>query len=85
MKATWYQLKYRDNMVKCIRIDRSSSFATIRFNLDELRILADSVGYMADKHQVNLLSLTPDKEERAKITEYIRIMKNLGRISKSLL
>jgi hypothetical protein len=67
------------------KIDRNSSSATIRFNLDELRILVDSIGYMADKHQVNLLSLTPDKEEREKITEYIRIMKNLSRISRSLL
>jgi hypothetical protein len=51
-------------MVKCIRIDRSASSATIRFNLDELRLLANSVGYMADKHEINLLSLSPDKEER---------------------
>jgi hypothetical protein len=71
--------------LKCLRIDRNSSSATIRFNLDELRILVDSIGYMADKHQVNPLSLTPDKEEREKITEYIRIMKNLSRISGSLL
>ena len=46
-------------MVKCVRIDRVASSATIRFNLDELRILANSVGYMADKHEINLLSLSP--------------------------
>ncbi len=55
-------------MIKCLKIDRNASSATIRFNLDELRILADSVGYMADKHEVNLLSLSPDKDERERIT-----------------
>jgi hypothetical protein len=49
-------------MVKCVRIDRVASSTTIRFNLVELRILANSVGYMADKHEVNLLGLSPDKE-----------------------
>jgi len=49
-------------MVKCVRIDKVASSATIRFNLDELRRLANSIGYMADKHEVNLLSLSPDKE-----------------------
>jgi hypothetical protein len=51
-------------MVKCLKIDRNVSSAIIRFNLDELRILADSVDYMVDKHEVNLLSLSPDEEER---------------------
>jgi hypothetical protein len=53
--------------------------------LYELRILVDSIGYMADKHQVKLLSLSPDKEERKKIAEYVEIMKSLSRISRSLL
>ena len=28
--------------------------------------MVDSVDYMADKHEVNLLNLIPDKEERKK-------------------
>jgi hypothetical protein len=74
-------------MVKCIRIDRSASSAsaTIRFNLDELRILANSVGYMADKHEINLLSLSPDKEERERLTEYVKIKRSLTRILRSLI
>ena len=72
-------------MVKCLKIDRNVSSVVIRFNLNELRILVDSVGYMADKHQVNLLSLSPDKEERERIAEYVKIKKNLTRILRSLL
>jgi hypothetical protein len=71
-------------MVKCLRIDRNASSAIIRFNLDELRILADSVGYMTDKHNVNLLSLSPDKEERERIAEYVKMKKNLSKIMRSL-
>jgi hypothetical protein len=72
-------------MVKCLKIDRGASSATIRFNLDELRILVQSVDYMADKHEVNLLSLSPDKEERERIAEYVKIKKNLRTILRSLL
>jgi hypothetical protein len=72
-------------MVKCLKIDRNVSSVVIRFNLNELRILVDSVGYMTDKHQVNLLSLSPDKEERERIAEYVKIKKDLSRILRSLL
>lgn len=48
--------------------------------MDELKILADSVGYMTDKHKVNLLSLSPDKEEKERIAEYVKIKKNLSKI-----
>jgi hypothetical protein len=72
-------------MVKCIRIDRSASSATIRFNLDELRLLANSVRYMADKHEINLLSLSPDKEERERLAEYVKIKRSLTRILRSLI
>ena len=72
-------------MVKCLKINRNASSATIRFNLDELRILVDSNGYMVYKKQINLLSLTPEKEDRKKIAEYVKIMKNLSRISRALL
>ncbi|MGA7603877.1 MAG: hypothetical protein WCE33_12425 [Nitrososphaeraceae archaeon] len=71
--------------MKCLKIDSGASSATIRFNLDELRILVQSVDYMADKHEVNLLSLSPDKEERERIAKYVKIKKNLSRISRSLL
>lgn len=54
-------------MVKCIRIDKIELAATIRVNVEELRIIADSVDYMADKHEINLLNLSPDKEERKKL------------------
>ena len=72
-------------MVKCLKIDRGASSATIRFNLDELRILVHSVDYMADKHEVNLLSLSPDKEERERIAKYVKIRKNLRTILRSLM
>lgn len=72
-------------MVKCIRIDRRASSATIRFNLDELRLLANSVGYMTDKHEINLLSLSPDKEERERLAEYVKIKRSLTRILRSLI
>ncbi|MGC2386048.1 MAG: hypothetical protein WA460_03120 [Nitrososphaeraceae archaeon] len=71
--------------MKCLKIDNGASSATIRFNLDELRILVQSVDYMADKHEVNLLSLSPDKEERERIAKYVKIKKNLSRILRSLL
>ncbi|MGA7692879.1 MAG: hypothetical protein WCA61_11275 [Nitrososphaeraceae archaeon] len=71
--------------MKCLKIDSGASSATIRFNLDELRILVQSVDYMADKHEVNLLSLSPDKEERERIAKYVKIKKNLSRILRSLL
>ncbi|MGA6923994.1 MAG: hypothetical protein WBY22_13805 [Nitrososphaeraceae archaeon] len=71
--------------MKCLKINSGASSATIRFNLDELRILVQSVDYMADKHEVNLLSLSPDKEERERIAKYVKIKKNLSRISRSLL
>ncbi|HET6716644.1 MAG TPA: hypothetical protein VFG90_05900 [Nitrososphaeraceae archaeon] len=71
--------------MKCLKIDSGASSATIRFNLDELRILVQSVDYMADKHEVNLLSLSPDKEERERIAKYIKIKKNLSRILRALL
>ena len=72
-------------MVKCLKIDRGASSATIRFNLDELRILVHSVDYMADKHEVNLLSLSPDNEERERIAKYVKIRKNLRTILRSLM
>ena len=72
-------------MVKCIRIDKNASSATIRFNLDELRILTNSVGYMADKHEINLLSLSPDKEERERLAKYVKIKRSLTRILRSLI
>lgn len=71
--------------MKCLKIDSGASSATIRFNLDELRILVQSVDYMADKHEVNLLSLSPDKEERESIAKYVKIKKNLSRVLRSLL
>jgi hypothetical protein len=40
---------------------------------------------MADKHEVNLLSLSPDKEERERIAKYVKIKKNLSRILRSFL
>ncbi len=55
-------------MVKCIRIDKIELAATIRVNVEELRIIADSVDYMADKHEINLLNLSPDKEEINSLT-----------------
>ena len=71
--------------MKCLKIDNGASSATIRFNLDELRILVQSVDYMADKHEVNLLSLSPDKEERERIAKYVKIRKNLRTILRSLM
>jgi hypothetical protein len=35
---------------------------------------------MTDKHKVNLLSLSPDKEEKERIAEYVKIKKNLSKI-----
>jgi hypothetical protein len=32
------------------------------FDYDELGILANSVNYMEDEHEINLLSLFPNKE-----------------------
>ena len=72
-------------MVKCLKIDRNASTATIRFNLDELKVIVDSISYMTDKHEANLLGLSPDKKEREKIAEYVKIMKNLGEISRALM
>jgi hypothetical protein len=72
-------------MVKCTRIDRDSSSVTIRFNLDELKILSQSVDYMADKYEVNLLSLSPNKEEKQKLAEYNTLKENLNRILSSLM
>lgn len=72
-------------MVKCVRIDRGQSSATIRFNLDELKILTNSIGYMADKHEVNLLSLSPDKEERQRLDRYVKIKRSLNGILRSLM
>jgi hypothetical protein len=37
--------------------------ATIRVNVNELRIITNSVGYMADKHEVKLLNLSSDKKK----------------------
>jgi hypothetical protein len=45
-------------MVKSIRIDKIELAATIRVNVEELRIIADSVDYfdyMADKHEINFV------------------------------
>ena len=72
-------------MVKCTRIDRVSSSATIRFDLAELRLVAQSVDRMADKYEVNLLSLVPDKDEKQKLTQYIALKRNLNRILGSLM
>ncbi|CAN5363326.1 hypothetical protein BH18THE2_BH18THE2_33950 [soil metagenome] len=71
-------------MVKCIRIDKIELAATIRVNVEELRIIADSVDYMADKHEINLLNLSPDKEERKKLANYNAIKENLKTILQSL-
>lgn len=71
-------------MVKCIRIDKIELAATIRVNVEELRIIADSVDYMADKHEINLLNLSPDKEERNKLANYNAIKENLKTILQSL-
>jgi hypothetical protein len=40
---------------------------------------------MTDKHKVNLLSLSPDKEEKERIAEYVKIKKNLNKIIRSLM
>ena len=53
-----------NSMVKCIRINKATLSATIRVTVNELRIITDSVDYMADKHEVNLLNLSPEKEVR---------------------
>ena len=58
--------------------------ATIRVNVNELRIITNSVGYMADKHEVKLLNLSSDKEERDKLADYNAIKKNLLLILNSL-
>lgn len=71
-------------MVKCIRINKIELAATIRVNVEELRIIADSVDYMADKHEINLLNLSPDKEERKKLANYNAIKENLKTILQSL-
>jgi hypothetical protein len=44
-------------MVKYIRIDKIELAATIRVNVEKLRIIADSVDYMADKHEINSLTI----------------------------
>jgi hypothetical protein len=40
---------------------------------------------MADKHEINLLSLSPDKEERERLAEYVKIKRSLTRILRSLI
>lgn len=57
-----------NSMVKCIRINKATLSATIRVTVNELRIITDSVDYMADKHEVNLLNLSPEKEVRNWLT-----------------
>jgi hypothetical protein len=52
--------------------------------LNELRILAQSVDYLADKYEVNMLSLSPDEEEKQKLAEYNILKENLNRILSSL-
>ena len=39
---------------------------------------------MADKHEINLLNLSPDKEERNKLANYNAIKENLKTILQSL-
>jgi hypothetical protein len=73
-----------NSMVKCVRINKVKLSATIRVNLDELRIITDSVDYMADKHKANLLNLSPDKEETKKLADYNAIKENLLGILNSL-
>jgi hypothetical protein len=58
--------------------------ATIRVNVNELRIITNSVGYMTDKHEVKLLNLSSDKEERNKLADYNAIKENLLLILNSL-
>ena len=72
-------------MVKCIRIDKHASSATIRFDLKELRILVNSIEYAAHKHEVNLLSLPPNKEEAQRLAEYDSVKKNLDKILSSVI
>jgi hypothetical protein len=48
-------------------IDKIELAATIRVNVEELRIIADSIDYMADKHEINFVKSIPDKEERKKL------------------
>ena len=57
-----------NSMVKCIRINKATLSATIRVTVNELRIITDSVDYMADKHEVNLLNLSSEKEVRNWLT-----------------
>jgi hypothetical protein len=40
---------------------------------------------MADKHEINLLSLSPDKEERERLAKYVKIKRSLTRILRSLI
>jgi hypothetical protein len=72
-------------MVKSIRIDKRASSATIRFDLNELRILANSIEYATHKHEVNLLSLPPDKEEKQRLAEYASVKKSVDKILSSLI
>ena len=71
-------------MVKCVRINKVTLSATIRVSVNELRIITDSVDYMADKHKANLLNLSPDKEETKKLANYYAIKENLLTILNSL-
>ena len=71
-------------MVKCVRINKATLSATIQVNVNELRIITDSVDYMADKHKANLLNLSPDKEETKKLANYNAIKENLLMILNSL-
>jgi hypothetical protein len=40
---------------------------------------------MADKYEVNLLRLSPNKEEKQKLAEYNTLKENLDRILSSLM
>jgi hypothetical protein len=71
-------------MIRCVRINKVTLSATIRVNLNELRIITDSVDYMAAKHKTNLLNLSPDKEETKTLANYNAIKENLLMILNSL-
>jgi hypothetical protein len=66
-----------NRMVKCLRINKVTLSATIRVNVNDLRIITDAVDCMADKHKANLLNLSPDKEETKKLANYNAIKENL--------
>jgi hypothetical protein len=53
-------------VIKSIRIDKVSLTTTIQVHIEELQIIVDSVNYMTDKKNINLLNLLPDEEEREK-------------------